>query len=308
MASHWTKTRSLPRDLEIFLSQLRDFSAALAATPDLKSLAKMILETMLQVLAVEKASLFLVNEEKGGCALIESVQPKTRSGSPPLLAKEDPLFQFMLKNEGLLVRDELVGPDASAGPAGLSERMSSLDAAVGVPLNSRGKLLGMVTVSEKTSGQAYTAEEKEWLSIFANLAATALENRRLAEELKRSKSHIQRADRLASLGTLTAALAHELRNPLVAIKTFTQLLPERFEDEEFRSHFLNIVSAEVDRISTLINELLEFARPSDPRMEAENINAILDSILFLVSTGTKKKHIDIVRSFSPNLPPVPIDR
>jgi signal transduction histidine kinase len=214
----------------------------------------------------------------------------------------------MLKNEGLLVRDELVGPDASAGQAGLSERMSSLDAAVGVPLNSRGKLLGMVTVSEKTSGQAYTAEEKEWLSIFANLAATALENRRLAEELKRSKSHIQRADRLASLGTLTAALAHELRNPLVAIKTFTQLLPERFEDEEFRSHFLNIVSAEVDRISTLINELLEFARPSDPRMEAENINAILDSILFLVSTGTKKKHIDIVRSFSPNLPPVPIDR
>ena len=64
----------------------------------------------------------------------------------------------------------------------------------------------------------------------------------------------------------------------------------------------------MDRISTLVNELLEFARPSDPKVEAENINSILDSILLLMGQGTKKKHIHMVKHFSPNLPPIPIDR
>jgi signal transduction histidine kinase len=119
---------------------------------------------------------------------------------------------------------------------------------------------------------------------------------------------MRRADRLASLGTLTAGLAHEIRNPLVAIKTFTQLLPERLEDEEFRTHFLNIASSEVDRISSLITELLDFARPSDPKLEFEDINHILEGMLLLVSTETKKKQINITKNYSTNLPPIKIDR
>ena len=186
--------------------------------------------------------------------------------------------------------------------------MSLLEAGVTIPLNSKGSLIGMLNLGPAPFQQPVTPEQMNWLSTFANLSSIALENRRLAEDMKKSKSHIQRADRLASLGTLTAALAHELRNPMVAIKTFTQLLPERFEDEEFRNYFLQIVSGEVDRISTLVNELLEFARPSDPKVETEDINSILDSILLLIGTGTKKKHIHMVKHFSENLPPVLVDR
>ena len=161
----------------------------------------------------------------------------------------------------------------------------------------------MVNLGPKPPPQVFTPEDMDWLALFANLSVTALENRRLTEDLRKSKSHIQRADRLASLGTLTAALAHELRNPLVAIKTFTQLLPERFEDEEFRNHFLQIVSGEVDRISTLINELLEFARPSDPKVDQENINDILDSILFWLRPGRRKNIFRSLRTFLQVCPP-----
>ena len=126
--------------------------------------------------------------------------------------------------------------------------------------------------------------------------------------MKKSKSYIRRADRLASLGTLTAGLAHEIRNPLVAIKTFTQLLPERLEDEEFRNHFLNIASGEVDRISALVTELLEFARPSEPKFELEDINSILDGMILLVSNETKSKHIDIIKDYASDLRPITIDR
>jgi signal transduction histidine kinase len=107
---------------------------------------------------------------------------------------------------------------------------------------------------------------------------------------------------------LTAGLAHEIRNPLVAIKTLTQLLPERLDDEEFRNQFLKIASGEVDRISSLVNELLDFARPSDPKWEMEDINTILDGMILLVSTETKKKLINIIKDYDADLPPVQIDR
>jgi two-component system NtrC family sensor kinase len=58
----------------------------------------------------------------------------------------------------------------------------------------------------------------------------------------------------------------------------------------------------------LITELLEFARPSDPKMEFEDINSILDGMILLVSTETKKKQINIVKNYITNLPPIKIDR
>jgi len=146
------------------------------------------------------------------------------------------------------------------------------------------------------------------LSTLANQAAIAIENARLYEDLKRSKTYVRRADRLASLGTLTAGLAHEIRNPLVAIKTFTHLLPDRLDDEEFREQFLKIVSSEVDRISLLVIELLDFARPSDPKLELENINIILDGMILLVSTETKKKKINVIKNYASDLPPIQMDR
>ena len=186
--------------------------------------------------------------------------------------------------------------------------MALLEAEVSIPLISKGQLIGMINLSHKFNKEIYSHEDIELLSTLANQTAIAIENARLYEDLKKSKSYIRRADRLASLGTLTAGLAHEIRNPLVAIKTFTQLLPERFDDEEFRNHFLNIASGEVDRISSLVNELLEFARPSEPKFEMEDINSILDGMILLVSTETKKKQIEVIKDYAPDLPPITVDR
>jgi signal transduction histidine kinase len=85
-------------------------------------------------------------------------------------------------------------------------------------------------------------------------------------------------------------------------------LPERLEDEEFRNHFLNIASGEVDRIAALVTELLEFARPSEPKFELEDINGILDGMILLVSTETKSKHINIIKDYGLDLLPITIDR
>jgi len=295
------------KDKYDYRETLGKFSKAMVSILDLQSLSTRIVETIAQTMGVEKASLFLLDEEKGGYALRES--RNVRMPSPaPVFQKGEPLPRYLQKIGEIIVREELMKGSNIPELKSVIDQMSLLEAEVSIPLISKGHLIGMINLSHKFNKDIYSHEDIELLVTLANQTATAVENARLYEDLKKSKSYIRRADRLASLGTLTAGLAHEIRNPLVAIKTFTQLLPERLEDEEFRNHFLNIASSEVDRISSLISELLEFARPSDPRLEFEDINSILDGMILLVSTETKKKQISIVKTYESNLPPIKIDR
>ena len=286
---------------------LGGFSKAMVTILDLQSLSKRIIETITQTMGVEKASLFLLNEEKGSYSLFESKNIKM-TASTPELSKDDPLPHYLKKIGEIIIKEELAKGANISELNDVIKKMSLLEAEMSIPLISKGQLIGMINLSHKFNKDIYSHEDIELLSTLANQTAIAIENARLYEDLRKSKSYIRRADRLASLGTLTAGLAHEIRNPLVAIKTLTQLLPERLDDEEFRTQFLQIASGEVDRISSLVNELLEFARPSDPKLELENINTILDGMLLLASTETKKKQINIIKNFASDLPPVQIDR
>jgi signal transduction histidine kinase len=286
---------------------LGNFSKAMVSILDMQSLSKRIIETIAQTMGVEKASLFLLNEEKGGYALRESKNIKIASSNPMLL-KGDPLPHYLQKIGEIIVREEMIKGANIVELKTVVDQMSFLEAEVSIPLISKKQLIGMINLSQKFDKDVYYHEDIELLSTLANQTTIAIENARLYEDLKKSKSYMRRADRLASLGTLAAGLAHEIRNPLVAIKTFTQLLPERFEDEEFRTHFTNIASSEVDRISQFITELLNFARSSDPRLDYEDINNILEGMILLTSNETKKRQISIVKNYAPDLPLVQLDR
>jgi two-component system, NtrC family, sensor kinase len=187
-------------------------------------------------------------------------------------------------------------------------RMGQLDAEISLPIVSKDKVIGILHLGHKEGKQIYSSEDLELLSTLANQAAIAIENARLYENLKQSQDTLRRADRLSSLGLLTAGLAHEIRNPLVAIRTFTQLLPERYNDAEFREGFQGLALKEVDRICGLINDLLSFARPSRPNVAEENMNDVVDGIARILETEAKEKGVEITRDFGLNLPKVWIDR
>lgn len=113
--------------------------------------------------------------------------------------------------------------------------------------------------------------------------------------LKRLELQIRRSDRLASLGTLSAGMAHEIKNPLVSIKTFAQLLPERYQDSDFRETFSNLIGHEIDRIDSLVNQLLRFARPAKPLLKPMHVHEILEKSLQLVGHRLYQKDIKLTR-------------
>jgi signal transduction histidine kinase len=98
----------------------------------------------------------------------------------------------------------------------------------------------------------------------------------LAEAEKR------RAERLVSFGALARGLAHEIKNPLVAIKTFAELLPERSEDEEFRESFAKIVLQEIGRIDELVARLRGLAAPPAPRFSPVDLPQLIHETLALL--------------------------
>ncbi|RJP75304.1 MAG: GAF domain-containing protein [Candidatus Abyssobacteria bacterium SURF_17] len=116
-------------------------------------------------------------------------------------------------------------------------------------------------------------------------------------EMKVLEGEMWRADKLASLGTLAAGMAHEIKNPLVSIKTFAQLLPTKYEDKEFRDIFSTITVEEVERINSIVEKLLEFARPSAPLFESIDVIEIVEEVLLLLSTEITKHHVTVNKKF-----------
>jgi signal transduction histidine kinase len=104
-----------------------------------------------------------------------------------------------------------------------------------------------------------------------------------ARRLSQLDEEVRRIDRLAALGALSAEIAHEVRNPLVSVKTFLQLLPERRDDPEFLTSFFDVVTDEVERMERLLDTVLAHARPqaaaSNPAPDSARVIATVVDLL-----------------------------
>ena len=275
---------------------------------DIKALADNLVRTIGKSVGIGKVSLLLTSDPKDNYHLEASVGLEFENSDSVFLPRQGPLVELLQHRREAIVKEELewvpVGPQTPQ----TVEIMGKLGAEISLPIISKDKLIGILNLGHKDDKTIYSNEDLELLSTLANQAAIAIENARLYENLKQSQDTLRRADRLSSLGLLTAGLAHEIRNPLVAIRTFTQLLPERYDDAEFREGFQGLALKEVDRICGLINDLLSFARPSKPNVALENVNDVVDNIVRILETQAKEKSTAISREFNDSLPKVWIDR
>lgn len=113
--------------------------------------------------------------------------------------------------------------------------------------------------------------------------------------LKKMEEQLRRTDRLSSIGTLSAGMAHEIKNPLVTIKTFTQLLPLQYNDTEFRHTFFDLVGQEVNRIDTIVNRLLNFARPAKAILKPVSLHDVIENSLRLAEQQFAQHGISLAR-------------
>jgi PAS domain S-box-containing protein len=116
--------------------------------------------------------------------------------------------------------------------------------------------------------------------------------------LKELEVEKRRVERLASLGALASGIAHEIKNPLVAIRTFAELLPDRYSDDEFRNTFSQVAIREIERIDHLVARLRGLAVPADHSFRPVNLVEPLEETLALLRGQLEQKHICVYRVFS----------
>lgn len=126
-------------------------------------------------------------------------------------------------------------------------------------------------------------------------------------DLKKLETEIRQGQRLADLGTLAAGMAHEIRNPLSAIKTYVSLLPKKIEKPGFLEKFQKTVPREINRLNTLIEELLELSRLPKYTFKPTDIGKLLTRTIELLEANFNARDIGIQGHIPDTLPRIMAD-
>jgi len=212
-----------------------------------------------------------------------------------------------------LAREAELERDSSGGTAreGLAPTMTAVEALgpfkSSVILAIRGdseELVGLMCVSDERVRDAFTPEEATMLETIAAQMGVAIANSRIYARMKER-------DRLAALGSMAAGLAHEVKNPLGAIKGAAQLLEElgvggASEPDPSIKEFLGIILEETDRLNRVVGSFLDYARPHAGNPVPVDVNAAVRRTVQILSSQ-QAEGLDLKLELSDSLPRARID-
>ncbi len=219
------------------------------------------------ILSGAKDSLSGMGVELSEESMISRAMRQLRWATPERLARERPT------------------PERTAVAKFLKER------GLGVLAIGEGPTLTVVIgVGVPVSRRPFTYPQVTQLLELGSIIESALERAHFSVKA-------QHAEQLATVGLLGASLAHEIRNPLVTIKTFVQLLPKHYQDAVFRDKFFTLIGDEVTRIDRLTEQLLDLASPRAYSAESMELHPVLRASLELVTAKAADKQIAFLTDF-----------
>lgn len=161
-------------------------------------------------------------------------------------------------------------------------------------------------VFSQNAGRPLRPRTMAVLREVATRLADSLATQLALERLGQLDDAVKRLDRQAALGDLVAEIVHEIRNPLVSVKTFLQLLPERLDDPDFHGEFRELVESEVQRLERLLSDLLRQSRPSarTENGEGAQVEEAIETTLQLFGYRCRERGIELDMKVASNLPRV----
>lgn len=159
------------------------------------------------------------------------------------------------------------------------------------PLRREDKIEGLLALD--ASSASLTPDARSILGLLADQIAIAIDDSRLLEENLRLERELAERERLASLGRMAATVAHEIKNPLSAIKSIAQVMRE---DEGLRKEYerdLGLIVGETDRLSQSVTQLLSFARKESPSAQPLSVDELLRSVVDLFRANAREQEIGL---------------
>jgi signal transduction histidine kinase len=160
---------------------------------------------------------------------------------------------------------------------------------IAYPLRREDKVEGLLAVDAASA--SLTPDARSIIGLLADQVAIAIDDSRLFEENLRLERELAERERLASLGRMAATVAHEIKNPLSAIKSIAQVMRE---DENLRNEYerdLGLIVGETDRLSQSVTQLLSFARKESPAAQPLSVDELLRSVVDLFRANAREQGI-----------------
>jgi signal transduction histidine kinase len=182
-------------------------------------------------------------------------------------------------------------------------RREGLISLLSVPLLFAGHSIGTLNVY---TGKPYnfSNEEIRILSALAELSAIAIEKARLYERIVDVEEQLRQNEKLSALGLLAAEVAHEIRNPLTVMKLLYHSLDLKFPVGDPRAKDARIIDAKIEHLNKIVEQILAFARTTEPQLAPVNLNELVDELGLLVRHKLANQNIHLIRDLQSDLPAV----
>jgi signal transduction histidine kinase len=180
-------------------------------------------------------------------------------------------------------------------------RHEGLISLLSVPLLFAGQSIGTLNVYTSRPYN-FSNEEIRILSALAELSAIAIEKARLYERIVDVEEQLRQNEKLSALGLLAAEVAHEIRNPLTVMKLLYHSLDLKFPASDPRAKDARIIEAKIEHLNKIVEQILDFARTTEPKLAPVNLNELIDELGLLVRHKLANQNVRLARDLQSNLP------
>jgi two-component system sensor histidine kinase HydH len=305
--------RYLVRERYELRVRMDDLRRELMNVIDVREMIRRILASLEESRRVTHASIYLLDQEGAGYDLAGHVGPKPVDRMDVATRRA---FFDRLRSSPVLIEQlerELREIEAATAESAPNKEVETLDAiartleeikvSVAVPILGGGGddiVLGVLGLRDERMRDAFGLDDLDLFRALAAQAAITIENSRVYERMKER-------DRLAALGEMAAGLAHEIRNPLGAIKGAAQLLvgrdgmPVKGEDA---GEFISIIIEEVNRLNKVVSQFLDYARPYKGEPAEIDVNEVVRKTTQILEAHEHLQKVKLDVRLSADLPRV----
>lgn len=284
-------------------SLLTEFEDSLMLIVDPEQLTNNLLSKLNELADTEKAFVYLADrsESSHDFSLVDKTDPIT--SKLPNLAAGGIIIQWFRANREILVFEENEEVTDFLRPE--LEPFLQLGVNFAFPLISMDRLIGIVFVNIRQGPLDHVQLAN--LQVLGKQASLAFENALLFKERLRQNERMFRAEQLAIMGQFAAGIAHELRNPLTAIRSTIQYLESEFDQGSDQKKLAHDLLDEVDRLNNIVGNLLSLAKPAESNPDQIDIHPEIVRCVNFIEAKAKSQKVTLKTDFEEDLPKLRFD-
>ncbi|UCG59265.1 MAG: GAF domain-containing protein [Phycisphaerales bacterium] len=284
-------------------SSLAEFEDTLMLIVDPEQLTNNLLSKLRELTSVEKAFVYLADRSESARTFLAVDKVSREAYKLPELPIDGRIAQWFRTNRQILFFED--NKEVTRYLESDLQPFSGSSVNLALPLISMDRLIGIVFVHllEGPLNKVQLAN----LQVLSRQAGLAFENALLFKERLRQNERMFRAEQLATMGQFAAGIAHELRNPLTAIRSTVQYLASEFDEGTDQRKLADDTLDEVDRLNNIVGNLLSLAQPAESNTEEIDVAEQIKRCLGLIEAKAKSQNVRLETDFDSDLPRLTFD-